>query len=87
MHDVKVLSAVDAVARRGQVVTCVTERCLLTLGPDGLVIEEVAPGLDMERDVLSQMEFSPRISENLKIMDPRCFRPGPMGITLDRLEP
>ena len=41
---------------------------------------EIAPGMDMEKDVLSQMEFKPHIAKDLKLMDARIFQEGPMGI-------
>ena len=46
----------------------------------GLVLTEVAPGMDLEKDIFSQMAFRPRVSENLKEMDPRLFRPEKMGV-------
>ena len=41
---------------------------------------EIAPGMDLERDVLAQMDFRPRISDNLKEMDRRLFLDRPMGL-------
>ncbi|MDQ1539162.1 MAG: propionate CoA-transferase, partial [Actinomycetota bacterium] len=41
--------------------------------------EEIAPGIDLERDILSLMSFRPAISETLKTMDPTLFREEPMG--------
>ena len=45
-----------------------------------LVLTEIAPGARLEQDVLAHMDFRPRISRDLREMDPRIFRPGPMGI-------
>jgi len=67
----------------GQQVLYVTERAVLRLTPAGLELVEVAPGLDVERDVLSIMEFRPAVSPQLREMDPRLFRPEPMGIAGD----
>jgi propionate CoA-transferase len=47
--------------RRGQPVLYITERCVFQLGPDGLELIEVAPGIDVERDVVAQMGFEPVI--------------------------
>jgi propionate CoA-transferase len=70
-------------ARRWNVpVTYVTERAVFELERDGLVLTEVAPGLDVERDVLRQMDFGPRISTQLRIMDERLFREPRMGLQL-----
>ncbi len=69
----------DAV-RRGQEVLFITERAVFRLEEGGLVLTEVAPGMDLEKDIFSQMAFRPRVSENLKEMDPRLFRPEKMGV-------
>ena len=60
-------------------VTVVTERAVFKLSQDGLMLTEIAPGLDLEKDILQQMEFRPIISDNLKTMDERIFQPGRMG--------
>ncbi len=67
----------------GQNITYVTERCVIKLTPDGLSVVEIAPGIDMERDVLAQAEIPLKVSENLKLMDPRLYSPEPMGLVLD----
>ncbi len=69
-----------AAARRGQPVMFVTERAVFRLEADGPVLTEIAPGLDLERDVLAQMAFRPVIAPQLAIMDARLFRDGPMGL-------
>jgi propionate CoA-transferase len=70
-------------ARRWKVpVTYVTERAVFELRPEGVVLTEVAPGLDVERDILQQMGFRPRVAEQLKPMDVRLFREQPMGLRL-----
>ena len=66
-------------AQRGQPVLYVTERCVFKLTPDGLELIEVAPGIDIERDILGRMEFRP-IVRNPAIMDKRIFADGPMGL-------
>ena len=47
---------------------------------------EIAPGVDLERDVLEQMDFRPRISDDLKEMDRRLFLDQPMGLAADLAE-
>ncbi len=72
-------------AQRGQQVLYVTERCVLRLGPDGMELVEVAPGIDIERDILGQMDFRPVVRDP-RPMDTRLFRPDPMGLRQDLLE-
>jgi propionate CoA-transferase len=71
-------SAAQAHAR-GQRVLYITERCVLRLGRDGLELLEIAPGLDLEADILAHMGFRPSIGPNLRRMDPALFGAGPMG--------
>ncbi len=68
----------------GQRVLYVTERCVFELCADGLLLLEVAPGIDPERDILPGMAFRPLIREPHE-MDPRIFRPEPMGLRVDLL--
>ncbi|MFH0920572.1 MAG: CoA-transferase [Fibrobacterota bacterium] len=58
----------------------VTERAVFTFGPEGLVLTEIAPGINLEKDILSQMEFAPILSPDLRLMDPRIFKIEPMGL-------
>ena len=46
----------------------------------GIELIEIAPGIDLEMDILRQMDFCPQINPQLKLMDSRLFCPGPMGI-------
>lgn len=66
----------------GQKVLYVTERAVLRLTKDGIVLEEIAPGVDLQKDILDQMEFRPIISDNLKTMDEKIFREEKMGLTI-----
>ena len=66
--------------QRGQTVLYITERAVFTLEAGGLVLHEVAAGVDLERDVLGQMQFHPGIAPDLRPMDPRLFRPEVMGL-------
>lgn len=71
---------------RGQEVLYVTERAVFRLGATGPELIEVAPGLDVERDVIGAMAFRPAVSPALKRMDPALFADGPMGLAA-RLPP
>jgi propionate CoA-transferase len=63
-------------AERGkQPVLYITERAVFTLEGGAVVLTETAPGVDLERDILAQMNFRPRISTHLKTMDAAIFRP------------
>jgi propionate CoA-transferase len=72
-------------AARGRPVLYVTERCVFELAAEGLVLTEVAPGIDIERDILAQMEFRPVIRRDPFIMDRRIFATAPMGLRDDLL--
>lgn len=71
----------------GQKVTYVTERAVLELRPAGLTVTELAPGADLERDVLARAEFPLQVSDELKPMDAALFRPAPLGLTLSPVAP
>lgn len=67
---------------QGQDVTYVTERCVIRLLPEGLTVTEIAPGLDLQRDVLDRAATPLRVAPDLRVMDDRLFRPEPMGLDL-----
>jgi propionate CoA-transferase len=67
---------------QGQDITYVTERCVMKLTPAGLMVTEIAPGVDLARDLQAQSEFPLLVSDRLKTMDAAIFRPAPIGLTL-----
>src|SRR5499427_975826 len=68
--------------QRDQRVTYVTERCVIDLDRDGLVVREIAPGIDLQRDVLDQAEIPMRVAPDLRVMDAALFREKPFGLKL-----
>jgi propionate CoA-transferase len=66
--------------RRGQSVYYITERCVFKLVEGGLEIVELAPGVVLGRDILSQMAFRPLIPDDIRSMDARIFVEGKMGL-------
>jgi propionate CoA-transferase len=68
---------------RKQKVLFVTERAVFRIGAQGLELSEVAPGIDLERDIFQQMDFRPQVAADLKEMDVRLFHPGLMNLRED----
>ncbi|MGZ5032962.1 MAG: acyl CoA:acetate/3-ketoacid CoA transferase [Usitatibacter sp.] len=66
-------------ADNGQPVLYVTERCVFRRGPEGMELAEVAPGIDIERDILAHMDFAP-IVRIPSLMNPRIFQDAPMHL-------
>lgn len=66
--------------KRNLNVLFVTERAVFRIEKDGLTLIEIAPGIDLEKDVLANMAFTPIIAKDLKLMDERIFHDKPMGI-------
>ncbi len=66
--------------RKGQRVLYITERCVFRLTGQGLELIEIAPGVDLERDILAHMAFRPVIAADLRLMPDCIFRPEPMGL-------
>jgi len=64
--------------QKKQTVIYVTERAVFELKEDGLVLTEIAPGIDLEKDILEKMAFRPLVSQDLKTMDTRIFMDEPM---------
>jgi propionate CoA-transferase len=65
---------------KGQEVIYITERGVFRLQPGGMVLVEVAPGLDVKRDIAPVVEFQFKISRDLREIDACLFRPKPMGL-------
>lgn len=63
-----------------QAVLYITERCVFELTANGMMLTEVAPGIDVDRDILAHMDFVPLISPTLKTMSAKIFQPAPMGL-------
>ena len=54
----------------------------MRLTREGVTVVEIAPGVDLERDVLAQAQFPLRVADDLKTMDAALFHPEPIGLTL-----
>ena len=65
---------------KNQPVLYVTERCVFKLTEAGMELLEVAPGVDIDKDILPHMDFQPVINGTPAPMDARIFRPEPMGL-------
>ena len=66
--------------QQGQNVLYVTERAVFRLSERGLTLIEIAPGLDVESDVLARMAFRPAVSDELRVMERRLFREALVGM-------
>jgi len=95
LHEAKSRKFVEAVehvtfsgayaAKRDQSALYVTERCVFALRPDGLQLIEVAPGVEIERDILALMDFTPIINGDPTLMDARIFHDNVMDLRADLL--
>ena len=74
----------DYAMKKGQPVYFVTERCVFQRGRKGLVLTEVAPGIDIEKDIIAHMDFTPIVRDPV-LMDNRIFQEEPMGLEADLL--
>jgi len=72
----------DYARARGKTVLYITERAVFRLVDQTLELIEIAPGIDLERDIIAQMDFKPLISNELKLMDSRIFIDQPMGLAM-----
>lgn len=68
--------------KTGQKVLYITERCVFELSGEGIVLTEIAPGIDLQTQVLDLIDGKVSVSPGLRLMDKRIFMDQPMGITL-----
>ena len=73
-------------AKWGKSVLYITERCVFRLCDEGLELVEIAPGVDLQRDILDRMDFMPVIRRPPALMDARIFADEPMGLRRALLE-
>lgn len=66
--------------KTGQKVIYVTERAVFELTKDGILLTETAPGMDVEKDIIAQMDFRPLVADHLKETDRRLYRKPPFGL-------
>ncbi|MBF0111385.1 MAG: acyl CoA:acetate/3-ketoacid CoA transferase [Desulfamplus sp.] len=71
--------------QKGQPVLYITERCVFRLTTKGMELIEIAPGVDLEKDILANMDFKPIVANPLAVMDSRIFMDQPMGLKDDML--
>lgn len=71
--------------KRGTPVLYITERCVFELTPAGLLLTEIAPGIDLQRDILDRMDFLPLMPTTPRLMDARIFAEAPMHLRQDIL--
>lgn len=67
-------------AKIGQPVIYITERAVFELRPDGVYLTEIAPGIDLQTQVLDLMDFAPKMDGEPKLMDARLFTDELMGL-------
>ncbi|HWQ60891.1 MAG TPA: acyl CoA:acetate/3-ketoacid CoA transferase [Negativicutes bacterium] len=68
--------------KTGQSVMYITERAVFELREEGMVLTEIAPGIDVKSDIIAHMGFQPIIAADLKLMDERIFRDEPMNLKI-----
>ena len=68
-------------ACEGRKALFVTERAVFRLDDGRLTLEEIAPGIDLDRDILAHMDFKPDLINRPKLMDKRLFATQPMGLS------
>ena len=76
----KISFSAHQASRYGQEIIYITERGVFRLSETELVLEEVAPGIDIDKDIISKMDFIPKIKKQVKEMDERLFNKSKMNI-------
>jgi propionate CoA-transferase len=66
--------------QKGQSALYITERCVFRLSEKGMELIEIAPGVDLQHDILKHMDFEPVVSDHLRLMDARIFREESIGL-------
>jgi propionate CoA-transferase len=69
--------------KEGRTALFITERAVLRVVNGALELIEIAPGVDLEKDIMRHMSFRPRVAPDLKLMDKRLFSPAPMNLRAD----
>lgn len=73
----------DYAQKSGQRILYITERCVFALTARGMELIEIAPGIDLEADILAQMDFQPIIDGRPRVMNRKIFEPAPMHLIAD----
>ncbi|WP_295890835.1 acyl CoA:acetate/3-ketoacid CoA transferase [uncultured Vibrio sp.] len=81
-HVQQITFSSDTARVNNKPVMYITERAVFQLSASTIELIELAPGVDLERDVLNRMDFKPDISRHLKLMDEKIFVDKTMGLTL-----
>ena len=71
--DVDQITFAGKYIKPGQDVVYVTERCVMKLIDGTMTITEIAPGIDLQKDILDLMDFTPAVAPDCKLMDERIF--------------
>ena len=79
-HVQQITFSAEQAIKNHQEILYVTERCVFELRKEGVVLTEIAPGVDIENDIFAHMDFKPIIAPDIKFMDPRIFFDFKMGM-------
>jgi acyl CoA:acetate/3-ketoacid CoA transferase len=71
---------------QGKKITYITERAVMELRPEGITVVEIAPGIDLAKDVLEKANFPLLVADDLRLMDSSIFADIPMGLILGGAE-